>query len=1069
MHCRQCGADNRATAKFCDSCGSSLRSEVPGIVAKIARPASASGERRHLTLLFCDLVNSTSIATQLDPEDWREIVANYHHAAAQAIERFGGHVAQYLGDGVMAYFGWPEAHDNNAERAVRAGLAIIDAVSKLNEQTTRPKLSARVGIDSGAVVVGASIDNRAEVFGDTPNISARVQATALPDTVLITADTFRLISGLFVVENRGTHTLKGIEQPLQLYRVIRPSDVQGRLQATAAVRVLTPFIGRDDELRLLMNRWERALEGEPQVVLISGEAGIGKSRLVQRFHQQIAGRSYYWVEGMASPFFHNTPFYPVAGIFRELQARYHNVPDQVSGTIRHQGYGTRTGLSSTNGSNGHSGNGAFSGKDEHQRQLAQSQHLNLTRKLAVAMVALNLSAPAEKNVPSPPPKRRLLSTLVEWVLGVAQVVPLVIAIEDLHWADPSTLELLQLLTEQAASVPLMLLCTARPEFRDEWPPQTHDTRIMLSPLSAHNARTMVVQVAEQKCLTEETIRTVVERTGGVPLFIEELTRAVLETDKLEHARHEIPATLHDSLMARLDRLGPARETLQVGAALGINFTYELLHAVTLLNENELQRHLLVLKDADLLYTLGLPPNASYQFKHALIRDAAYEALLKSRRRELHTRIAQTIEERFPEQTASRPEILAYHYTEAGLIAQAVRYWRKAGQKASERSANVEAIAQLRKALELLKSLPLTPEHLMEEVKLQIALTTPLIATAGYTAPEVEKASSRALELCQQLGETPQLFHALGTLQSIYFNRGELEIALELAKQLLHLAETQQHPVLLLWAHYALGINFASQGAFKLARDHLQRSIALYDERRAGAYGFVQDPGPTAMALLSHVVYSLGYPQQASAKMQTAVAQARSLSHPFTLAWVLGSAGALHWRRGEKLAAQESWAEQAAICSEHGFKALLTLASLRIGFGQVEEGRAEDGLSMMHDAVRSLTDTPVSDDLLALGFFAFALGKVGQLDHGLARIDEALALADKGPNFVTSMLYLRKGELILMKSPSSLRKAKQCFNVAIKIAHNQKAKSDELAASIPLAKLLAQQGRREQARSMLKKI
>jgi predicted ATPase len=417
---------------------------------------------------------------------------------------------------------------------------------------------------------------------------------------------------------------------------------------------LTPFIGRDDELRLLMNRWERALEGEAQVVLISGEGGIGKSRLVQHFQQQIAGRPYRWFEGVASPFFQNTPFYPVAGIFRELQAQFHDVPGPLSGNTLQQAPQRRTGLSPTDGSNGHSGKGAPFGKEELQLRSAPSYQLYLTRELALAAVGLNLSIGTEHTPSAPLPRERLLAILVEWVVGVAQIMPLVIMIEDLHWADPSTLELLQLLAEQAASVPLMLLCTARPEFRAKWPPLIRDTQMTLSPLGAFNARTVVLQVAAQKALDDQTIATIVERTGGVPLFIEELTRAVLESNNVEHAGQGIPATLHDSLMARLDRLGATRETLQLGAVLGIEFTYELLLAVTPLNEAELQRDLLALTQAELLYQRGLRPNADYQFKHALIRDAAYEALLKSRRRELHTCIAHAIEERFTEQAASHP-------------------------------------------------------------------------------------------------------------------------------------------------------------------------------------------------------------------------------------------------------------------------------------------------------------------------------------------------------------------------------------------------------------------------------
>jgi class 3 adenylate cyclase/tetratricopeptide (TPR) repeat protein len=1021
--------------------------------------------------LFCDLVGSTEIATQLDPEEWREVVAGYHRAATEAITQFGGYIAQYLGDGVMAYFGWPEAHDNNAERALRAGLAIIDAVTKLNEHNGRQKLSTRVGIDSGAVVVGAGIGSKTDIFGDTPNIAARVQAAALPDTVMITAGTHRLISGLFVVEDRGKQRLKGIRQPFQLYRVIRPSDVQGRLQAVAAAHALTPFIGRDDELRLLMNRWERALEGEPQMVLISGEGGIGKSRLVQRFHQQIAGRPYYWVEGVASPFFQNTPFYPVAGVVRELQAQYPNVPGQVSGTARHQEYGTRTRPSGTGGSNGHSGSGAFSGKDE-QTQLASQLSvikLNSSRELAVAMVALSLSEPAEHTL-SPPPKRWLLSTLVEWLLGVAQVVPLVIAIEDLHWADPSTLELLQLPAEQAASAPLMLLCTARPEFRAKWPPRMHDTQITLGPLSMHNARTLVLLVIEQKTLAEETIRTVVERTGGVPLFIEELTRALLESDKVELAGREIPATLHDSLIARLDRLGAARETLQVGAVLGLEFTYKLLLAATHLHEDELQRHLLALTDAELLYVRGLLPDATYHFKHALIRDAAYEALLRSRRRELHAHIAETIEKSFPEQSAAHPEILAYHYTEAGLVAQAVRYWREAGRSANARSAYAEAISHFNSGLELVKSLPETPERTSEELRLQIALTEPLTATKGFSAPEVEKACSRAFELCQQIGETPQLFAALGSLYSVYANRGDFQKSLELAHEMLRLAENQQEPLLLLWAHYCLGHTLSLRGELEAGRAHIEQSILLYDFEHSREYGFVQDPGATGLAGLANLLCLLGYPDQALEKSLKALAHARKLSQPFTLAWVLGSVGAMHARRGEFQEAELLWTEQVELCTEHNFPSLLASGIAGRAMAMVEQGRGQEVISRIRSGLEPLPAAHAPPEQSAyLLRLAYAYRRLGWSKEGLAVVVQALKLLKQTSIPESADLYYLKGEMLLMEDSSNRSEPEQCFRAAIQIARTQGAKTKELEATTSLARLIAGEGRRDEARAMLAEI
>ena len=651
-------------------------------------------------------MGSTEIAAQLDPEEWREIVSRYHRAAAASHHRFGGHVAQYLGDGVMAYFGYPEAHDNDAERAARAGLAILDAISKLNQPSTRPELSARIGIDSGAVVVGASAGKDADVFGDTPNIAARVQAAAEPGTVVITDATHRLVSGLFVVDQLGAQALKGIERPVQLYRVIQPSGVRGRLEAAAATRGLTPFVGREDELRLLMSRWERALDGEGQVALIIGEAGIGKSRLVQRFHEQIGGTPHTWIEARAGAFFQNTPFYPVTELLQQFLG----------------------------------GNGGKSAEEQLAQLERRLELAGLKPAETIPLIAPLLNLPLSDKYPpsslSPEQqRRRLLATLVEWVLGAARAQPLVIATEDLHWADASTLELIQLLVEQGATARLLLLYTARPEFRAQWPPRAHYTQITLSRLSARNVRTMVEEVAARKAMSDETIATVIERTGGVPLFVEELTRAVLESGDAKLTGREIPVTLHDSLMARLDRLGPAKEIIQIGAVIGSEFSYELLHAVHPIAEENLQRALRNLADAELLYVRGIAPDATYQFKHALIRDAAYEALLKSRRKDLHRLVAQTISEKFPGLKAAQPELLARHWVAAGETEQAIAEWSRAGKAAEARNAFVETRESLQQALAQVNLLPESPQRDVRELELRRSLVEILLMTRGYNAPE----------------------------------------------------------------------------------------------------------------------------------------------------------------------------------------------------------------------------------------------------------------------------------------------------------------------------------------------
>jgi class 3 adenylate cyclase len=659
--CMKCGFENPPEARFCEQCAAPLDSSAPVHAEAGVGGSSLTGERRHLTVLFCDLVGSTEISARLDPEEWRETVAGYHRAAAAAITRFDGHVPKYLGDGVMAYFGWPAAHDNDAERAARTGLAILDAIAKLNEQPSHANLSARIGIDSGAVVVGKGAGSEAEVFGETPNIAARVEAVAEPGSVLITSATHRLISGLFVVEDRGAESLKGIDRPVQLYRVVQPSGIRGRLQAGAAVRGMTPFVGREDEMRLLMNRWERVCEGEGQVITINGEAGIGKSRLVQHFHELIAGTPHTWVEAGAGAFYQNTPFYWVAEMLRELLE--------------------------------------WRGDEVAAQQLAQFESRLIIAGLkpaeALPLIAplLDLSLPPEYP-PSPlspeQQRRRLLATLVEWVLGSARAQPLVILTEDLHWVDPSTLELIQLLVEQGATTRLLLLYTTRPEFHARWPQRAHHTQMTLNRLSAASVRAMVAQVAASKALSDDTVATVVERTGGVPLFVEEVTRVVLESSDAKLMGRAIPATLHDSLMARLDRLGEAKDVIQVGAVIGSDFSYELLHAVHPMAEADLQDALRRLADAELLYVRGIAPEANYRFKHALIRDAAYEALLKSRRKELHLSVARNIVEKFPTLRETHPEVLARHWTEAGEAAQAVTEWQAAAEHAVARSAYREA-------------------------------------------------------------------------------------------------------------------------------------------------------------------------------------------------------------------------------------------------------------------------------------------------------------------------------------------------------------------------------------------
>jgi class 3 adenylate cyclase/tetratricopeptide (TPR) repeat protein len=790
---------------------------------------SANGERRHLTILFCDLVGSTEIAARLDPEEWRDVVAGYHRAAAEAITRFGGHVAKYLGDGVMAYFGWPEAHDNDGERAARAGLALLDAVLKLNHKLTSPQLAARVGIDSGAVVVSAGESKDVDVFGETPNIAARLQATASPGTVLITAATHRLISGLFVVEALGPRALKGIANSTEVFHVIRPTGVRRRVRGA---RALTPFVGRDEELAILLRRWERMRQGEGQLAIIVGEPGIGKSRLVAEFHDRIRAAPHIWLETAGEQVFENTPFHAI----EEMLARWLELQEAVN--VDDQCERIERALSST----------------------------GLTVSEAAPIIAELLGLPAGERYPpsvwtAEGKRRRLLAALSGWVLGAARGQPLVMVVEDLHWLDASSLELLQLLAEQGATVPLMVLYTARPEFRAPWPMRTHHSQVTLNRLSSSVVRDMLALVAARNALPSASVEAVVERTGGVPLFVEELTRAVLESGSTGGGGREIPATLHDSLMARLDRLGPAKEVIQIGAIIGREFSYRLLHAVHPISDEELQRSINSAADSELIYVRGLPPDATYQFKHALIRDAAYEAVLRSRRKQLHARIAEVLLRELPERVTSAPEILGHHYTEAGHIEQAIPNWQQAGQRAVERSATTEAISHFTRGLELLKSIPDSPENIQRELELQTALASALMMIKGYAAPDVGNAYARALELCRRVGESPQLFPVLRGAAGFHLVRGESQAARVLAEELLRLAQKQQTTEVLQQAHHLMGLILWLVGELPQSRTHLEQSIALKDRQRKDVHS-VADPGVGSLANAALVLWALGYPDQA---------------------------------------------------------------------------------------------------------------------------------------------------------------------------------------------------------------
>ena len=807
----------------------------PPIVAPPAFSAAveAAGERRYLTVMFCDLADSTGIASRLDAEEWRDLVGAYLDAASAAVTEMGGRVAKKLGDGLMSLFGYPVAQENDSERAVRAALAIQRALAELNRKNAgsgKPALAARIGLETGPVVV----DSAGEIFGDAPNIAARVQGLAEPGAVVVTARVQRQVAGLFIAEERGSHQLKGVLEPVTLFRLVRASG-GGRRSGSLQ---LTPLVGRDEELALLMRRWERARQGDGQLVLIVGEPGLGKSRLLEEFHVRLRDTPHTWSEWTCSQLLQNTPLHPIAEWGRQR----------------------------------------FGGADvPAEQRLAELESSLAQVKLDpvenVPLLAPLLDIPlSQERVPALAPeelRRRQLAALTAWVMAGGRVQPIVLAFEDLHWADPTTLDLLRGIAERGARAPLFIVATTRPEFRPPWGVRSHHGTISLSPLDRAQVRDMVAELSARHALPRDVVEDVAARTGGVPLFVEEVTRLLLERGE-QGGIQAIPPTLQQSLMARLDRLGPAREVAQLASVIGRGFSYGLLRALAGMEDAPLQAGLEQLAEADILLVEGLPPKSDYRFKHSLIQDAAYEHLLKSRRQVLHRRVAEVLRDNL---AATEPELLAHHFGRAGLIEAAIEWWAKAGQRSLERSALGEATAQLARALEQIAALPATPALRREQIKLQVALITPLLNVKGVAAPETKAAAERArllIEQAEALGEPPEdplllfsVLYGFWVANIVAFNG---DVTRELAAQVLALAEKQRETVPLMIGHRLMGMSLLATGDIAESQAHLDRSIALYDpgEHRPLAMRFGQDLRASTLSYRSFASWFLGYPEAALA-------------------------------------------------------------------------------------------------------------------------------------------------------------------------------------------------------------
>jgi class 3 adenylate cyclase/predicted ATPase len=1042
--------------------------ESPESAPADARPVLGP-ERRQLTVMFVDLVGSTELSRRLDPEDMSATLRAYQNVVAKTVSRFEGHIAKYMGDGVLVYFGWPVAYEDAVERAVHAALDLTAAVPGL--AVAGGPLAARVGIATGPVVVGDLVgsDEAREraVVGESPSLAARLQGLADPGAVVIAEGTRRLLGDLFAYRDLGPASLKGFAEPVTVYQVLGEGAAEDRFAAMHAAG-LTPLVGRKHELALLLDHWQRAQEGEGQVVLLSGEAGIGKSRLVRALRERLSGQPHTSLGQFCSPNHINTALYPVIGLLeRAAEIRRDEPPE---------------------------------------RQLEKLEAM-LARAVkdgreAAQLLANLLSIPNEGRYPhlelSPQQrKEKTFKALLDQLAGLAMRQPVLTLYEDAHWADPTTLDFLGRVVERVQHLPVLVLITFRPGFVPPWDGYGHVTALSLGRLGRRLGGTMVGRVTGGKALPTEVMEHILARTDGVPLFIEELTKAVLESGLLaeqgDRYTHEgslpalaIPATLHDSLMARLDRLAPVKTLAQIAACIGREFSYQLLAVVTELRAPDLDRALAELTAAQLVYRRGAPPDVTYSFKHALVQDAAYQSLIKSQRQRLHAKIGTVLEERFPEVAKTQPEALARHYAEGGMTERAIEFLQLAAQQAVARSAMTEAIVQLRQGLAMLDALPDDAARQRRELELQLTLGVPLIASRGMADPEVEQAYTRARQLCIQLGDAPQLFAVLFGLWWFYEVKANLRAARGTANQLLDIAGKEGDPAHLLQAHRTMGHTNLWLGEFVSAHAHFEQAMTLYDpqQHRALAFTSGQEPGVLSRGFAAHVLWYLGFPDRALEMMDAALSLARDVAHPFSLAFALDHSAWLRQYRRETEQTRTLAEADIKFSEEQGFPFFWAHGTILRAWALAHQGQDTEAVAQMrlglarHEATGALLVRPYWLSLLA-----WAQSKSGQTEVGLRTLDKALALM-KDQRVWGAELHRLKGELTLIRPDDEharttppllpvvtvagqpISEAEVCFRQAIDIARQQQARSLELRAAMSLARLWTGEGKSKEARDLL---
>jgi class 3 adenylate cyclase/predicted ATPase len=1011
-------------------------------------------ERRQLTVMFVDLVGSTALSSRLDPEDMREVLRAYHNAVAGEVARFEGFIAKFMGDGVLVYFGWPRAHEDEAERAVRAGLAIIDAVHAL--PADGEPLTGRVGIATGLVVVGDLIGFGASqeeaVIGDPPNLAARLQTIAPPGGLVLAESTRRLLGAVFEFEPVGPVQLAGFAEPIHAFRVTGDYLAEGRF-AAQHIGGPGPLVGREQELALLMDRWRLATGGEGQVVLLGGEPGIGKSRLVLALREQLRAEPCTGLLFHGSPFHAHSALWPVIG---QLERAAGFRPADPTGAKL----------------------------DMLEALLGQAVADPAT---VAPVLAELLGIPTNGRYPPLPlsPQQLRAQTfraLLAQLEGLARQRPVLVILEDAQWFDPTTLELFDLMVGRIEQLPVLLVVAFRPEFRPPWVRRAHVMLLTLSRLGKIQAADVVARVTGGRALPVEILDQILAKADGIPLFVEELTKTVLEAGLLEfqgerYALHEplpalaIPDTLHGSLLARLDRLGPVKEVAQIGSVIGREFEHGLLAAVLGMDEAQLAASLRQLIEAEMVYPRGVPPEGSYVFKHALVQEAAYRSLLRSRRQQLHARIAEELERCFPDVPTRRPEVLAHHLTKAGCAERALEFWAQAGALALARSANHEAVAHFNRAVRLAATLPSSDGLKRREIELQGGLSVALALARGLATPEVEQAQLRASELSAEVGDAEGWFRAQWGLWRVYNGRAQAGRALVIARKLLAAAERDHDTAHLLQAHHGLWSSLLFRGDFQDALAHAERGRSLYDPVRHARHAFVyggHDPGECALSQGGNALWFLGYPDQALQWHDEAMTLSERLGLPQIVAHTLNWTAICAQLAGDLPRLEAKVERLAHLSAEHGFANWFPEARILAGWLAARRDHNGGAISSMQRYLdqRSASGTVFARTWLWL-VLADACLAVGANTDAIAAVREGLAgVETSGERFCEAELHRMHAMALLAHDRGMLADAERALEQALQAACTRQARMSELRAATDLAGLWADAGDRRKAQNLL---